>query len=84
MPRTSSAVQEDYNKLATARELQVTRESCGRILQGVGYVFTVWETVQVLQSQQSDTMILDGFAPRLQKHLGLRGVIAVRKLLNLL
>ena len=53
-----------------------------RILQGVGYPFTVWETIQVVQSQQSDTMILDGFAPRPQKHLGLPGIPAVRRLLN--
>ena len=40
----------DYGQLATARKLQITRAPCARILHKVSYPFTVWETIEMVQS----------------------------------
>ena len=64
-----------YGVVTAASKVQIVRS------QEAEY-FTIWEAIQVVQSQQSDTMILDRLAPRLQKHLGLRGILKVQQLLN--
>ena len=50
--------------------------------QGIYYPFTARKTMQLVPSKKSDTMIFDGFAPKAQKQLGLRGVLKVQQFLN--
>ena len=71
-----------YTQVERARRRQQRVQSHGAIEAGVDYPYSVVETVGVIAEQKSNAAAMDGFVCKLQRQLGLRGILHMRAMLN--
>ena len=81
-PRIMEVPCDERTVVEQARAQAAQRHSRGAVAHGVGHRYGVVETIELLQAITSNAVTMDGYAGKLQRSLGLRGVLHVASMLS--